>query len=288
MEKIDVREDCLEISGLSHFSLRKIFDCGQCFRFETSERRDPWGDELWEGVAFGKYIAFSQPDETCLRIFHATSEEYQQIWRSFLALDTDYAEIEQRLLAAKGKNALPIEALEAGRGIRILRQDPWETLCSFILSQNNNIPRIKKIIASLCRIAGEPIAGGYYRFPSAKKICHLGIDGLEPIRAGFRSAYLLDAAQKVTQGIVNLESLYQMPLDQAVESLENIRGVGKKVAMCTLLFGFQRLDAFPVDVWVKRVLEKYYSDGLDWSAFGGYAGVAQQFLFYYERWGVPS
>ena len=176
--------------------------------------------------------------------------------------------------------------MRCASGIRLLRQEPWEALCSFILSQNNNIPRIKKIITALCRTLGEPFSAmgeTYYKFPTARAIADAGLSGLAPCRMGFRARYLLDAAEKCRNGETRLNALKDADIAQAEEALTAICGVGKKVAACTMLYGLHKTEAFPVDVWMRRVLDKYYPDGLDLATLGDYAGIAQQYLFYYER-----
>ena len=165
-----------------------------------------------------------------------------------------------------------------------MRQDPWEALCSFIISQNNNIPRIKKIIASLCALLGEEISEGVYDFPTPESIARVGASGLAPIKAGFRAAYIADAAEKVATGKLDLNSLYHVSLEDAVTALCTIKGVGPKVAGCVALFGLGHMDSFPIDVWIKRVIEKYYDKDFTPKVFGEYAGIAQQYLFYHERY----
>jgi len=274
------------IDGLSDFDISQIFDCGQCFRF------DPAIEGGIEGVAFGKYIRLEQPDAGSLIIYNSSLEEYKNIWENFLGLDINYNFIKTDILkkfAVFDKYNIIGAAIKKGGGIRILRQDPWEALCSFIISQNNNIPRIKKIIAAMSDTYGEPvyidgIKSGYHAFPSPEALAAAGIEAIYALKTGFRAKYIYDAACGVANGDINLEAIKSMHTDQAILELIKIKGVGIKVANCALLFGFSKTDAFPVDVWVKRVLEKYYPDGIDISSLGEYAGIAQQYLFYYERY----
>ena len=205
-----------------------------------------------------------------------TEEELSALWRDYFDLDTDYnaikAEIVELCPALKS-------AAESISGIRILRQEPWEALCSFIISQNNNIPRIKGIITRLCECWGEK-HDGYYSFPSADTLSRLTVEELAPLRAGFRARYILDAAQKVADGEIVLEEMYGLPIADCRRELMKITGVGVKVAECTLLYGLHRLEAFPIDVWMKRALEKWYPNGLP-DCVKGYEGTAQQYLFHY-------
>ena len=172
---------------------------------------------------------------------------------------------------------------ECGSGIRILRQHPWETLISFIISQNNNIPRIKKIVESLCREFGEKIECGeqvLYAFPAPEALYNAGESAIFALKTGFRARYIYDAASRVVDGRLNIDALCEMDSDALNEALLEICGVGPKVAACVSLFGFGHTEAFPIDVWVKRIMQKYYPDGLDIKSLGRYAGVAQQYLFY--------
>ena len=182
-------------------------------------------------------------------------------------------------------------AMEYGDGIRILRQEPWEAVCSFIVSQNNNIPRIKKIIRTMSREWGEPISCGgetYYSFPSAKALADAGEEAIFALKTGFRAKYIYDAACRAANGELDFDAIFSASPEDAEELLCKIKGVGPKVAACAMLFGFGKTEAFPVDVWIKRVLAKYYPAGLDVSALGSYAGFAQQYLFYYERYQVGN
>lgn len=280
----------VKLEGLENFLIAQIFDCGQCFRF------DPVGDDSFEGVAYGRYVRFSQSAPNVLEIHNSTVEDYENIWRHYLALDADYsairAEIASRFkTASHGKDKIMPAAMEYGSGIRILRQESWETVCSFIISQNNNIPRIKKIVAAMCEKYGEEIKCGektYYAFPTPEALIAAGLDGLMELKTGFRAKYILDAATKAVHGGLDYEAITSMTPDEAMETLCDVRGIGPKVASCAMLFGFGITSAFPIDVWMKRVISKYYPDGLDIPALGKYAGIAQQYLFYYERYNVGN
>ncbi len=273
----------LEIRDAGDFSVLRTFDCGQCFRF------DPTPDEKFthrvDGIAFGRSVSFAENEDNTL--FVRTSEEdFHSIWGKFLGLDRDYGEINEKIMSAlTGDDRAHMEkAAAASRGIRILAQDKWEALCSFIISQNNNIPRIKKIITHMSEVYGEKINGGY-AFPTAESLAAAGPDKLFELKTGFRAKYIYDAAEKVASGKLALDAVATASTYEEAEALLlDIKGVGAKVAACTLLFGFNRFDAFPVDVWIKRVIEKRFPRGLDHKAFGDVAGIAQQYLFYYERY----
>ena len=246
-----------------------IFDCGQAFRFDKAD------DGAWCGTAFGKYIRVYQDAEKTV-IDGASKEDFEKIWYNYFDFGRNYDEI---LTTFEGDDLLE-KAAKENYGIRVLKQEKWETLCSFIISQNNNIPRIKGIIKRLCENFGEK-AGDDFSFPPAEKIAALSAEDLVPLRAGFRNKYILDAAKKVASGEVDLEKIESLSTEDGEKELMKIKGVGTKVAQCVLLFAYGREDAFPVDVWVKRVMT-LYPDGLPEQVLKN-RGIAQQYLFHYIR-----
>jgi N-glycosylase/DNA lyase len=262
------------IKADNYFDIERALDCGQCFRFDKDEKG------TFHGVAFGKYLRFEKSENGDIFIPNMSKTEFETRFMSFLALDVDYCEIVNQISFDETlKNSI-----NDSLGIHIMNQEPWETLCSFIISQNNNIPRIKKIVSSLCNLCGETIEGCDMRaFPSAEAVYSLGIDGLAPIKSGFRSKYIYSAAEAVVSGKINFDDIRKMDYPTAKKQLMTIKGVGPKVADCVLLFGLGFTEAFPIDVWIKRVISKYYGDGFTPDYFGKYAGIAQQFLFYSER-----
>jgi N-glycosylase/DNA lyase len=271
----------VEVMGSDLPDPDKTFDCGQCFRFEKSNKGRH--ESEWEGVAFGRQVSFARDGER-LYVYNSTEEEFERIWRRYLDLDTDYLAIDKDILSRSDSDALR-NAVSFGHGIRILRQDPWETVCSFIISQNNNIPRIKKIVRALCERAGDRVDGSEeFSFPSPSAVGELGVEGLFGLKTGFRAKYIYDAASRVASGEISLDGIMDMASPEGAEELCRIKGVGPKVAACALLFGFGKYDAFPVDVWIKKAIEKYFPGEFDPSRLGPYAGVAQQYLFYYERY----
>lgn len=265
------------VTEYEYFDPAQTFDCGQSFRFEREE------DGAWCGVMQGIYLRVSKGEDGALLIECRDEALFTEKILPFLALADDYAAIRADIARHFPGDATMAAAMELGSGIRILRQDPWEALCSFIISQNNNIPRIKKIINTLCRRYGEPVGDGRYAFPTAKALYDAGTDALYEARMGFRAKYVYDAAEKVCSGELDLEGLRALPTPEASAALQRVKGVGEKVAACTLLFGLGKTDAFPVDVWMKRIIRDYYNGDLDVGALGDYAGIAQQYLFYYIR-----
>ena len=267
----------LILSGAENFALADIFDCGQCFRFNKKD------NGAYYGVAYGKYIEISVKDGEI--IFHNCSkDDFFSLWHDFFDFDFDYSACIDDFSFDKTLK----QACQYAKGIRILHQEHWETLCSFIISQNNNIPRIKKIIESLCEKYGECVytdscGKKFYSFPSPEKILCAGEKEVFDLKTGFRAKYIIDAAQKVCDGTVDFSQIEKDNTQTALEKLCTIKGVGPKVASCVLLFSFRKYDCFPIDVWVKKILAKYYPDFKDKEYFGKYAGIAQQYLFYYER-----
>ena len=271
----------VEVRGSNLPDPDKTFDCGQCFRFEKVNNSRH--ESEWVGVAFGRYVSFAK-DGDRLYIYNSTEADFEKIWRPYLDLDTDYLAIDKDILSRSDSEALK-NAVSFGHGIRILRQAPWETVCSFIISQNNNIPRIKKIIKALSEKAGDRIVGtDEFSFPTAEAVEALGEKELFDLKTGFRAKYIYDAAKKVKEGDVDLLSIPRVPTSEGAEILCGIKGIGPKVAACALLFGFGKYDAFPIDVWIKKAIEKYFPGEFDATRLGPYAGVAQQYLFYYERY----
>ena len=285
------------VSGVDRFDVSKVFDCGQSFRFDRVV--SSLHENEFAGCAHGKYISVAQDGDT-VYIYNSTAQEYVEIWEKYLALDRDYAEINENILSISPNPTLR-EAVSTSSGIRILKQEPWEAICSFIISQNNNIPRIKKIIASLAQKCGKRIdisgmdghiadahldaEGNYYSFPTPESVISLGEDGLFALKTGFRAKYIYDAAKKMLAGEIDISMLESADsTDECVAHLCTVKGIGPKVACCALLFGFARLDAFPVDVWIKKVTEKYFDPDFKPCDLGRYAGIAQQYLFYYERY----
>ena len=283
------------IEGVECFDVGKTFVCGQCFRFD--EVRDSLHEKEFSGVAFGRFVSFAQ-DGDKIYIYGSTLEDYENIWKNFLDIERNYVDVESDILSNYSNSAL-LGACECGRGIRILRQDRFECIISFIISQNNNIPRIKKIIDALSRECGKPIEIGEemkkhlsseslpYTFPSAEAIYSIGEQGLCALKVGFRAKYIFDAVSKILDGSLSLDAVDSLDsTEAAIEMLCTVKGIGVKVASCALLFGFARMDAFPIDVWIKRVGEKHFPEEKEFSGklFGQYAGIAQQYLFYYERY----
>ncbi len=253
------------------FDLKNTFDCGQCFRWNERE------DGSYEGIVRGRYARLYR-DGDGIVIENCTEDDLGSVWLDYFDLRNDYDSIRKEISDGCPQLTCAVESID---GIRILAQEPWEALCSFIISQNNNIPRIKGIIERLCASFGDEIDGGR-SFPTAQRLAVLSPEELAPLRAGFRARYIIDAARKVSEGSVRLDKMYEAPIDGCRRELMTITGVGQKVAECTLLYGLHRLEAFPVDVWMKKALSDNFA-GVSPDSIGRYAGVAQQYIFHYSR-----
>lgn len=279
--------------NVDDFNLDQIFDCGQCFRWTREE------DGSYTGIAFGRPVNMKfepyEKDGFCgrLTIDNIEESEFELLWREYLDLDRDYSAIKS-LLAEKDSTMR--DAIKSGPGIRILRQESWETIISFIVSQNNNIPRIKKCIEGLCegfgKSAGQYRGKNWFAFPDVSDLAKICEEDLAPIRLGYRAKYIIETAKKVASDEADFDALRLEETSKGYEYLTGLCGVGPKVANCILLFGLGKHETFPIDVWVKRVMNKLY--GIDENQmkamsayaaenFGQYGGIAQQYLFYHIR-----
>ena len=261
----------MKLCSEKELNIVKTFECGQCFRWNEG------ADGIYRGVAEGYYAEVSVRDGEV----YITSSAPDELWYCYFDLDTDYAAVSR---AFHGDYLE--KCTKYGYGIRILRQDGWEALCSFIISQCNNISRIKGIVERLCEAFGDEIqttAGVRYAFPSASCLAELEPEDLSCIRAGYRAEYIIAAARAVASGEINLDELRRCDYKSAIKALRSIRGVGEKVANCVVLFGLWHMEAFPVDVWMKRALKDNFPPDFKPESLGEYAGLAQQYIFYYAR-----
>ena len=271
MYKFFSKNNNIYITGIEEFDLPHTLDCGQAFRWRCDD------NGIWSGIAGNKFLSLEKLEDGTVVLYNTTEEDFNNYWKNYFDLDRDYSKIKKQL----SQNETLKNASEYSHGIRILNQEPFETLCSFIISQNNNIGRIKGIVERLCENFGDKIDGGY-AFPTAQKMATLTVEDLAPLRSGFRAKYLIDAAQKVANGEVDLYHLRYFPLEQAQQELMKIKGVGPKVADCALLFSHHQDRAFPKDVWIKRAMDTLFGGELPPCA-EDYAGIAQQYIFFYAR-----
>lgn len=263
----------LEIREIGAFSPEHTFECGQCFRFTPH----PKGG--YAGVALGRFLHLWYENDALF--LQTTRNDFEQYWRTYLDLDRDYSIIDRILCG----DPLLKQAVDFGRGLRVLAQEPWEALCTFILSQCCNIPRIRAMTETLCRLFGTPVSNTdeqqLYAFPTPQTLAECTEADLAPVRAGYRARYVLSAARRVAGGF-DLDALRSLTTEQARKQLMELDGVGRKVADCVLLFGLQKLDAFPVDTWMKKA-SGLWTSGFPTHLFGETAGIAQQYIFYYVR-----
>ncbi|MBR5218427.1 MAG: DNA-3-methyladenine glycosylase 2 family protein [Clostridia bacterium] len=272
----------LIIKNTTDFCPAHTFLCGQCFRW------DEMPDGSFTGVAMGKVLNVSADKENI--ILRGTDKtEYNNIWLDYFDFGRDYINIKKLL---SFKDEFLRSAISYGWGIHILKQDFFETLLSFIISANNNIPRIRGIIDALSRAYGEKISfdgKDYFAFPTPEQLYGIQEQDLAPFKMGYRAPYIASAVKHFSS--LDKEEIQNAPINDARRILRSIKGVGPKVADCILLFSFGRFEVFPTDVWVKRVMGELYGCPPDKATahgealFGDLAGIAQQYLFYHRREG---
>lgn len=277
-----------EFKGVRDFSIGQILECGQCFRWEEipGSQRNSYFVITGRAACLAEESAGDEEGKRNLKL--QISDGDMEFWSDYFDFKTDYGLIKKALAMREPKIGA---ALEHGFGIRILHQDFWEVLISFIISQNNNIPRIKKCINAICEAYGESIGefGGIerYSFPLPENLAGAFVDDLMKLRLGYRSEYIVRAAEKFIK-----DGIPQGDKDAQMTELLSYLGIGPKVANCISLFGLRNLDAFPIDTWVKKVMRDMYGfdlkdiKGMQRFAadrFGDMGGIAQQYLFYYYR-----
>lgn len=285
--KIIEKDNKIILEDISEdFDPQHVFDCGQCFRWLKEE------DDSYTGVVQGKVVNVKKEND--LIIFDNTNkEDFDNIWFDYFDLGRDYSEIKNEL---KVMDEYLEKATEFGKGIRILQQDGWEMLISFIISANNRIPMIQRAINNLSqkygKFIGEYRGKKYYAFPTPEELSQASVEDIRACQTGFRDKYIKNVVDYVNKNNENVLFYRRLNTDECIKELMKFNGVGPKVADCIALFGMQKYDTFPVDVWVKRVMEEFYvEDNLSLpkirqfalEKFGDSAGFAQQYLFYYAR-----
>lgn len=285
--KLIEKENVLYIEEIEDFNIQQTLECGQCFHFEKIQ-------EMEYGVVYKEHLLHIKQEDHRLICYGVTAEEWKKIWCSYFDLNRDYHKIKEYLL--EKDNRLK-EAIEANDGIRILNQDFTETLMSFIISQNKQIPHIKAIVKNVSEKYGRKLGNignvEFYSFPDQQQLLKISEDEFRICKAGFRAPYLCDAAQKmVNDEELSIERFADYNYDEAKTQLMKIKGIGEKVANCILLFSLNYRNAFPIDVWIKRIMEKMYFDKetdvktitkYAEEKFGVYGGYAQQYLFFYAK-----
>ena len=254
--------------------IKKIADSGQTFRMSPDpERSLKAGADVYRCIASDRICCAGGGLVDC-------PESENAFWKNYFDIDTDY----EAMAASIDEDDLYLTAAaEFGKGIRILRQDPWEMLITFIISQRRSIPSIKTCVEALCRKWGRPIGDGLFAFPTPDELASASLDELACCSLGYRTEYVYLAVQGVRDGSVDLAAMERMSDQELFAALTGLRGVGPKVANCVSLFGFHRIGAFPIDVWIDRVLKEHYPYGFPFERYEGYAGVMQQYMFFSAR-----
>ena len=276
-----------KLKNVCDFDLAQTLECGQCFHFVKLDEND------YVLTAKGRVLHVSQQADT-VTFYDTEEDEYVNVWKDYFDMDRDYSTVKKKLL--ENDNKLK-DAIESMWGVRILNQDFFETLISFIISQNKQIPHIKKIVADISAKFGtyKGTYGGadMYTFPTLEQLNNASEEDFKELKTGFRAPYIMDAIRRNMAGQFNEKELKNMDYDSCIKELMTIKGVGEKVANCVSLFGLGKKEAFPVDVWIKRIMETMYFDGEDTpkdkiaafakEQFGDLGGFAQQYLFYYGK-----
>ncbi len=284
--KIEEKNGDVWLTEVTDFDIEQTMECGQCFHFQKT------GEKEYVIVAMGKMLHIRQDDQQVI-LFDTTADEYEKIWSTYFDMERDYRKIKDFLLQKDDKLR---DAIQTMGGVHILRQDFFETLISFIISQNKQIPHIKKIVAEISEkygtYLGEACGVTCFAFPTPEQLSNVSEEKLRACKTGFRAPYIVDAVKKVTSGEVSEQNMRTMDAAGCMEELLKIKGVGVKVGNCVTLFGLEKRSSFPIDVWIKRVMEHLYF-GQETSNeviaefakthFGAYGGYAQQYLFYYGR-----
>ena len=260
---------------IEHFSMEQICNSGQCFRMEQIS------EDTYFVIAKDRYLEVTQSDgETT---FHCEEVEFQAFWKAYFDLDTDY---QTYIECINPKDEYLLNAAKAGSGVRILRQDLWEMIVSFLISQQNNIVRIRRCIQNLCEEYGHEKVNEwgkrYYSFPEPEALAGLHEEALKACNLGYRSKYVVRAARMITEGEVSLKVIQKLSYSEAKTELLKLFGVGEKVADCICLFALHQTEAFPVDTHINQALKKHYKRGFPKRRYKGFQGVIQQYIFYYE------
>ena len=286
VNNIVIDNDKVILDGVKNFNIKQILECGQCFRWEKV------GELNYIGVAHGRVIEVIQEDDK-VTILNTNEEDFNNIWLDYFDLKRDYSEIK----AGLAHDEILGKSVEYGYGIRLLNQEHFELLISFIISARNSIPSIMKTIKKISEKWGTPIeykGNTYYTFPTPEQLKDATEEEIKETGASFRSKYIVDTIAKVNENSYDfdLERISKLNADECHAALQNFKGVGSKVADCIMLFSMRKYSAFPVDVWVKRAMIFFYG-AEDASLnkirifardkFGELAGFAQQYLFYYAR-----
>lgn len=258
------------------FELKKIADSGQCFRVKCFD------DGVYRFVTGSNILYIRQLSRNNFDV-GCTESEWQKLWFSYFDLSRDYRIIRNQISV---DDPYMKNAAAAGAGLRILQQDPWEMLITFIISQQKTIPSIKSAVEKIAERYGESTETAYenvYLFPSAEQMLRVTIDELYHCKLGYRTPYIKDAVDKVISGQLDLNELYSHDDMQLFNALKSVRGIGDKVANCIALFAYGRTSLVPIDTWIKKVIDNIYGGYNPFTDYGDVAGIMQQYIFYYAQ-----
>ncbi len=274
----EIRGNLAIFKNVTDFDLEQTFNCGQCFRWNKEGKSFVGFAGSWlcrVSLKNGDMLVEKLRGEGDMQRFAAYMADY-------LSLNVDYGALKEKF----SEDETMKRAIAFAPGIRVLNQPFFETLITFIISRNNNIPRIKKIVDAMADTYGAPV-GDYHAFPSRQQLKDVSIEDYSRLKMGFRAKYVYDAVQKVTSGEIRREEIEKMDLDSARKYLMQIKGVGPKVADCILLFSCKKYDSFPKDVWINRAMDRLFPDGLP-RCVKGREGIAQQYIFHYARFNLEK
>lgn len=268
---------------MDNFSLAQICQSGQCFRMKPEDAEGI----RYSLIAGDRYLEVKQQGNECT--FYCEPEEFEDFWKVYFDLKRDYAECIARI---NPRDSYLVKAAAFGSGIRILRQDLWEMIVTFLISQQNNIVRIRRCIQNICEAYGAEktdIRGRtYYGFPKPEALAGLDEDALKACNLGYRSKYVVRAARSVVTGAIDLKAVEQLSYRKARQELLKLFGVGEKVADCICLFALHHLQAFPMDTHMIQALNAHYKRGFPNRRYKDIKGIMQQYIFYYELFGEKS
>lgn len=259
-----------------NFDLQKIADSGQCFRVKA------FPDGTYRFITGSHVLYITYLEQNTYEI-SCSKSEWQSFWHSYFDLGRSYRKLRGQI---PDTDSYMKKAAAGGAGLRILRQEPWEMLITFIISQQKTIPSIKSAVEKLAEVYGAPVKTDYetvHLFPSPKQMSPATMEELSQFRLGYRTSYILDAIDKVKSGLIDLDKISAYDDMQLFTALKSVRGVGDKVANCIALFSYGRTSLAPVDTWIKKVIEKEYQGISPFPGYGDTAGIMQQYMFYYAQ-----
>lgn len=259
---------------IDHLNLNQIAGSGQCFRWKETKDNSYLIPPVRINNCLSEPLKITSLGESRFDL-SCSEAEWQNIWSVYFDISSDYGHIEKLILSSKDSHC--IDAFRQGYGIRILRQDLWEVIISFLISQNNNISRITRSIEAICQKASLP--NNAFPYPGEIDTCIFDDTSLG---LGYRNIYLKKIYDFAAQNPEFTDELKSMTYEKAYTTLLSFTGIGPKVANCICLFGLHHVDAFPIDTHVKQLLTKYYPKGFPFDYYEGIAGIVQQYLFYYE------